>query len=68
MSKKGHTNNPGGRPTKDPEDKVLTPARQLGRVSDEDWAILQGAAASSGKSFTKWALEILLRAAKRQGK
>lgn len=41
------------------------PARQLGRVSDEDWATLQEAARASGKSFTQWALAILLKEAKR---
>lgn len=66
MSKKGHTNNPDGRPAKRPEDKVLTPARQLGRVDDETWQLLQDAAARSGQSFTKWAIAILKRAAKRK--
>ena len=41
------------------------PARQLGRVSDEDWATLQEAARASGKSFTQWALGVLLDVAKR---
>lgn len=66
MSKKGHTNNPGGRPVKRPEDKVLTPARQLGRVDDETWQLLQEAAQRAGIPFSKWAIGILTRAAKRQ--
>jgi len=66
MSKKGHTNNPGGRPLKKPEEKVQAPPRMFGRVSDEDWDLVTGAAAAAGKSFTRWALDILIRAAKRQ--
>lgn len=66
MSKKGHTNNPGGRPLKRPEDKIQKPVRQLGRIDEVEWAALQIAAEHSGKSFTQWALEILLRAAKRE--
>jgi hypothetical protein len=41
-------------------------ARQLGRVSDEDWETLQAAVRKSGKTFTDWSLSILLTAAKRQ--
>jgi len=41
-------------------------ARQLGRVSDSEWAELQQAAEESGKSFTQWALAILLKAARRK--
>lgn len=44
------------------------PARQLGRVSDEDWKTLKDAAAAKGLKFTQWALPILLRAAKRQSR
>lgn len=40
------------------------PARQLGRVSDEDWKMLKQAAKTSGKTFTQWAVEVLLNAAK----
>jgi hypothetical protein len=42
------------------------PARQLGRVSDEDWETLKAAAERAGLPFTQWAVAILLRAAKRQ--
>ena len=55
-----------GRPPKPAEERYMTPSRQLGRVSDEDWQVLQDAASKSGKSFTQWAVEILLRNAKRQ--
>ncbi|GDY10818.1 hypothetical protein LBMAG52_43060 [Planctomycetia bacterium] len=64
MSKKPKT----GRPAKPPGEKYATPARQLGRVSEEDWQTLQGAALSQGKSFTAWAVAVLLRAAKRLSK
>lgn len=57
-----------GRPSKPPGEKFTTAARQLGRVADEDWEILKAAAESSGKSFTEWAVAILLRAAKRAAK
>jgi len=42
------------------------PARQLGRVSDEDWETLKNAAERSGKTFTQWAVSILIGAAKKQ--
>lgn len=42
------------------------PPRQLGRVSDEDWNVLQEAARSRGMKFTQWALGVLLKAAKRK--
>ena len=57
-----------GRPRKSDSEKFLTPARQLGRVTDEDWGLLQKAAEESGKTFTQWALEILVRNARRQTK
>lgn len=57
-----------GRPAKPPGEKYETPGRRLGRVSDVDWDTLQRAAEASGKSFTEWAVAILLRAAKRASK
>lgn len=54
-----------GRPPKKAGEHVRTPARILGRVDDETWNELQAAASASGKTFTQWALEILIRAAKR---
>jgi len=41
------------------------PCRSLGRVSDADWNAMQLAAEASGQTFTKWAVETLLRKAKR---
>jgi uncharacterized protein (DUF1778 family) len=42
------------------------PARQLGRVSDEDWSLLKAAAKTQRMTFTGWALGILLAIAKQQ--
>lgn len=42
------------------------PPRQLGRVDGPTWKLIKKAAASSGKSFTKWALDILLREANKE--
>ena len=44
------------------------PARQLGRVSEEDWAIIKEAAAASQMTFTQWAIGVLLKAAKSKRK
>ncbi|HEY4258596.1 MAG TPA: hypothetical protein VGM98_00490, partial [Schlesneria sp.] len=53
---------PGSGPKpKRPEERHTTKARQLGRVSDESWERLQSMAKASGKSFTQWAVEKLLR-------
>lgn len=43
-----------------------TPTRQIGRVNDSDWAELIAAARRAGKSFTEWALDILLKAARKK--
>lgn len=58
------TKNRGGRP---PQGGPTT-TRQLGRVPTEQWTELQEAATRSGQSFTRWAVEILLRAARRTKK
>ena len=55
-----------GRPPKSPEEKYVTPGRQFGRVADSEWKLLHDAAKKAGKPFTQWALEILLRNAKRE--
>ena len=55
-----------GRPAKPPGEKYETPGGRLGRVADEEWAEMQAAAEVAGKSFTEWAMAILLRAARRQ--
>lgn len=53
-----------GRPAKPPGERYKTPARQLGRVADNEWVEMQAAAEAAGKSFTEWAVSILLRAAR----
>jgi hypothetical protein len=55
-----------GRPATERGAYNPNPARQLGRVSDEDWETLKAAAERAGLTFTQWAVAILLRAAKRQ--
>ncbi|MEO2017296.1 MAG: hypothetical protein ABGZ53_23310 [Fuerstiella sp.] len=55
-----------GRPPKPPGEKYTTPQRQLGRVTDDDWDLLLTAAREAGKPFTQWAVQILLRNARRQ--
>lgn len=54
------------RPPKPPGEHYRTTARQLGRVPDDEWELIQRAVAKSGKTLTDWATEILLRNAKRQ--
>jgi len=58
--------NKRGRPATERGAYNPNPARQLGRVSDDDWAILKAAAEDSGKSFTEWALPTLLAKARRE--
>lgn len=53
-----------GRPATERGAYNPNPARQLGRVSDEDWTLLKEAAEASGKTFTEWAVGILLKKAK----
>ena len=54
-----------GRPATERGAYNPVPVRQLGRVPDGDWQEVKAAADRSGKTFTQWAIEILLRAAKR---
>lgn len=42
------------------------PARQLGRVSDEDWAVIREACDVSGQSLIEWGLPLLLREARKR--
>ena len=74
-----NTNNHGGRRTAGPgkqigrprlpaDQRTETPARQLGRVDDETWNTLREAAKLAGMPFTRWAVGVLLRAAKREQK
>lgn len=42
-----------------------TPARQIGRVSDEDWQLIGDAAEQLGQSKTEFMVDTLLRRARR---
>ena len=55
---------PGNRPKVDNR----KPVRIFGRVDGDTWRTLKAAAEAEGKSFTKWALEILGREAKKVAK
>ncbi len=44
------------------------PARQFGRISDDDWNELKEAADDAGQSMVEWALPSLLRKARRESK
>ena len=55
-----------GRPATERGAYNPNPARQLGRVSDEDWETLKAAAEKRGESFTAWAVRVLLAAARRE--
>jgi hypothetical protein len=56
------------RPAKPKGAHVRTTVRQLGRVDDQTWNLIQQAVAASGETFTAWAVEALIRKAKRQAK
>jgi hypothetical protein len=45
--------------------KRYTPARQIGRVKNEDWQTMKLAAEKRGMTFTSWASRVLLAAARR---
>lgn len=49
---------------KPPGEHYRTPVRQLGRIPDDEWEQLQAAADRAGKTFTAWAREVLMRAAR----
>ncbi len=55
-----------GRPPKEAEDRFKTPARQFGRVSDEDWEVIKAACEAAGMSLVAWGLPSLLRKARRE--
>lgn len=52
-----------GRKKKAPGEAQHTPTRQLGRVDDETWHKFKDAAKKQGMTFTKWAVQVLLKAA-----
>lgn len=56
---------PGRPPTERGAGNYL-PARQFGRISDEDWQELKAAAEAAGLSMVEWCLPDLLRKARRE--
>ena len=42
------------------------PARQFGRISDDDWNEIKAAADAAGQSMVEWALPTLLKKARRE--
>jgi hypothetical protein len=57
-----------GRPATERGAYNPNPARQLGRISDEDWSELKEAADAAGQSMVEWALPTLLKKARRESK
>lgn len=58
-----------GRPATERGAYNPNPARQLGRVSDEEWSEIKAACEAAGLSLVAWALPTLLKKARReQGK
>ena len=55
-----------GRPATERGAYNPNPARQFGRISDEDWNELQEACEASGLSMVAWALPTLLKKARRE--
>jgi len=57
-----------GRPATERGPYNPNPARQFGRISDDDWSELKAAADAAGQSMVEWALPILLKKARREAK
>jgi hypothetical protein len=57
-----------GRPATERGAYNPNPARQFGRISDDDWNELKAAADAAGQSMVEWALPTLLRKARRESK
>lgn len=55
-----------GRPATERGAYNPNPARQFGRISDDDWNELKAACAASGLSMVEWALPTLLKKASRE--
>ena len=60
------TNNKRGRPATERGAYNPNPARQFGRISDDDWDKLRAAADAAGQSMVSWAVPTLLAKAKRE--
>lgn len=57
-----------GRPATDRGAYNPNPARQLGRVSDEEWSEIKEACEAAGQSLVEWALPTLLKKARKEKK
>lgn len=57
-----------GRPATERGAYNPNPARQLGRVSDEEWVEIKEACEAAGQSLVEWALPTLLKKARREKK
>lgn len=57
---------PKGRPPTERGAYNPIPHRIFGRVPQLEWDELKAASRAAGKTFTAWALEILLKAARKQ--
>jgi hypothetical protein len=55
-----------GRPATERGAYNPNPARQLGRISDEDWSELKEACDAAELSMVEWALPTLLKKARRE--
>ena len=55
-----------GRPATERGAYNPNPARQFGRISDEDWNELKAACDAAGQSMVEWALPSLLKKARRE--
>lgn len=55
-----------GRPATERGAYNPNPARQFGRVSDDDWNELKAAADDAGQSLVVWGLPTLLKKARRE--
>ena len=55
-----------GRPATERGAYNPNPARQFGRVSDEDWEVIKAACEAAGMSLVAWGLPSLLKKARRE--
>lgn len=56
------------RPPKPEGEKYVTPARQFGRVGEDDWNEIKEAVEAAESSLVAWALPTLLAKARREKK
>lgn len=55
-----------GRPATERGAYNPNPARQFGRVSNEDWEVIKAACEAAGMSLVAWGLPSLLKKARRE--